>query len=76
MRHMDTAPKDGTAVLLYVRDKNGEMKWIEGYWWHSTTPYSSSRWELATFPIHGCGCCGYNNETPAGWLPLPSTEQE
>lgn len=65
---MDTAPKDGTSVLLCV-----EGKAIEGYFDESQAEWGVREWVVVTLLSHGCGCCGFNNEEPKGWLPLPNT---
>lgn len=59
---MDTAPKDGTHVILRV-----EGKVIEG-WWDASWP----RWDVVWLSAHGCGCCGSVNDAPDGWMPMPS----
>lgn len=58
---ISTAPKDGTHVLLCV-----ESYIIEG-WWEVNHEY----WDVATLPVHGCGCCFKDNREPDGWMPLP-----
>lgn len=54
---IDTAPLDGTHVILKV-----EGYAIEGW-------YDPKCKEWLSF--HGCGRCGYDDEPPTHWMPLP-----
>lgn len=56
---MDTAPKDGTHVLLRIIGREYEPSVIEGWW-----DYDS--WDVVRLDSHGCGCCGGRD----GYLPL------
>jgi hypothetical protein len=63
---IDTAPKDGSSVLLLI-----DGKAIEG-WWKNFELYSSrGEWEVVTLHSHGCGCCSEDNDLPTHWMPLP-----
>ena len=57
-REIDTAPKDGTHVLLYFPDGEGAH---EG-WWAWTRP---DRWWVA----NTCYECEFGE--PTRWMPLP-----
>lgn len=58
---IETAPKDGTSILLFI-----EGQVIEGQWgdWED--------WSVACVSSHGCGCCSSDNEAPTHWMPLPA----
>jgi hypothetical protein len=64
---IETAPKDGTRILLFIEDQA-----IEGYWgeWED--------WSVASLSVHGCGCCSSDNEAPTHWavLDIPKKENE
>lgn len=68
---MDTAPKDGTHIILLC-----EGQAIEGYWSENFYKPERSQWEVAKLSSHGCGCCGWDNEEPTGWFPLPEKDKE
>ena len=67
---MNTAPRDGTPVLLLI---DGTA--IQGGWDNETRRdgyvYGEGKWYVDSLPSHGCGCCGRTNPEPTGWLPLP-----
>ncbi len=56
---IETAPKDGTHILLYI-----EGIVIEGF-------YNNGGWQGGSLSEHGCGCCGSPNDDPTHWMPLP-----
>lgn len=69
---IDTAPKDGTHILLRLTDcDNPKPIVIEG-WWDENTYYHVDKWSVVTLAVHGCGCCGYNDHKPDGWMELPA----
>lgn len=59
---IDTAPRDGTHILLLMEDRI-----IEGY----RDPDDES-WDCVVLSMHGCGCCGSANDEPTHWMPLPA----
>ena len=63
---IETAPKDGTHILLYV-----EGSVIEGYWYSYW-----EEWEVVALSSHGCGCCSCGNDDPLYWMPLPEVPDE
>lgn len=65
---IETAPKDGTCILLFI-----EGQVTEG-WWDDT--YNA--WGTAILSSHGCGCCSSDNEAPTHWavLDTPNKEQD
>lgn len=64
---IDTAPKDGTRILLLI-----DGMAIEG-----TLPIGSSKYlDLAITSQHGCGCCATNDDWPTHWMPLPQPPNE
>lgn len=61
-RKIETAPKDGTSILVYNKDGHiYEAKWDTRL----------GIWRFAVAEQHGCGCCGGNAEFPTHWMPLP-----
>lgn len=68
---IETAPKDGTNILLLIGGKV-----IQGYWccekWNDAFP----GWDVVVLPSHGCGCCGDTNPEPTHWMPLPKAPEE
>jgi hypothetical protein len=64
-RPIETAPKDGTHVLVILEGVVIEA-WFEGGFgdW-------PGRWEVVKVSSHGCGCCSNDNEEPMCWMPLP-----
>lgn len=70
---MDTAPKDGSWILLAFspvarfdfeqENRNdppvvAQARWVD--WW-----------QVLDLNSHGCGCCSYNNPEPIGWTDIP-----
>ena len=65
---IETAPKDGTRIILLVNNYAIEAHYDnEGYY--------ESKWEVVSLPVHGCGCCGDENEEPTHWMPLPAAPE-
>lgn len=61
---IETAPKDGTPVLLYYDGVVTQGAWnAEDY---------ARRWEAVTLEQHGCGCCAGTDDPPKHWMPLPA----
>ena len=60
-RPIETAPKDGTKVLLW---NNGGM---DIYWWHENKYDDIPNWISET---------GWTPATPNHWQPLPKPPQE
>jgi hypothetical protein len=65
-RTIESAPKDGTKILLLVGDVA-----IGGGWVVNGCKPDRSGWEVVTLGSHGCGCCGGGFEKPTHWMPLP-----
>lgn len=62
---IETAPKDGTHILLKY-----EEGLIEG--WYGKDMWGDKSWEPIILPYHGCGqCCNDTNNQPTHWMPLP-----
>jgi len=68
---IETAPKDGTEVILLLPLDDAEVA-IQGSWGKypdcGTEDYG---WEFARLNSHGCGCCSSQDEMPTHWMPLP-----
>src|SRR5690606_24611417 len=62
---METAPKDGTAILLLIDGKAIQGSYEKPFY------RGSDPWPVVSLPTHGCGCCEYDNPLPEGWAPLP-----
>lgn len=58
---INTAPKDGTNILLFIEDSV-----IEGSY-----DTDMEEWDCVRLPDHGCGCCSSANDEPIFWMPLP-----
>lgn len=65
-RPIETAPKDGTPVLLYVKEYSSTVT-IEG-WWQGGL---DGNWACVWLDVHGCGCCSGSDPNPTHWMPLP-----
>ena len=72
---MDTAPRDGTHILLLIDDAV-----IEGWWDRfersDGSIYEPSEWSVASLASHGCGCCSGQNSDPTAWQPLPAIPEK
>lgn len=64
---IETAPKDGTHILLHV---DGSV--IEGWWYQPNYDGGVADWNVESVPSHGCGCCSEENPDPIAWMPLPA----
>ena len=63
-RKIETAPKDGTSILLRIDDCA-----IEGNWHFPM--YGKPHWSPISLSSHGCGCCASDDSAPTHWCPLP-----
>lgn len=63
---IETAPKDGSNILLYSPDGIYEASWSLRY-----PPAKDGFWRPLDLPSHGCGCCGEPDDEPTHWMPLP-----
>lgn len=73
MKPIETAPKDGTEILLLIN--NG---WEVGYWYQSEYDVNSHYWDVSLSSYHGCGCCADKppQDKVTHWLPLPPTNEK
>jgi len=58
---IETAPRDGTNILVLMEGVVIEASW-----------QGSGYWVVSCVSSHGCGCCGSDNEEPTHWMPLPA----
>lgn len=56
---IDSAPKDGTSILVFMDGSVFEASWYK---------YG---WSFPSADSHGCGCCGGEDDHPSFWMPLP-----
>jgi hypothetical protein len=63
---IETAPKDGTHILLFIEDQAIEAWWDDSW----------DEWSTAYLSSHGCGCCSSSNETPTHWAVLDKPKKE
>lgn len=68
---IESAPKDGTHVILLVDDVAIEG-WYGPRWDGDTNP----AWSYVRLSSHGCGCCGSDDGEPTAWIPLPGAPPE
>lgn len=59
-RPIETAPKDGTRVLLLGRNKR----------------HADGHWEAKAYNGNGCWVWPYVKAEPRNWMPLPQPPQE
>ena len=65
---IETAPKDGTRILVYMEGAIIEAWWEDGY--------SGGEWDCVSMSSHGCGCCRSTNDAPTHWVPLPAKPEK
>jgi hypothetical protein len=58
---IETAPKDGTRIILLVNNYA-----IEAH--YNSERYYESKLDVVTLLVCGCGCCSYENN---GRFPIP-----
>ncbi len=70
---IETAPRDGTHVLLYAEKATTEAWWDkEGFFWDYVREEAGyGKWELVRLSPHGCGCCSSELTSATHWMPLP-----
>ncbi len=62
---IETAPKDGTEILVFIDGNIFQAHQDEQLDW--CMPFAKA---------HGCGCCGWNDDKPTHWMPLPPPPKE
>lgn len=72
---IETAPKDGTHILLFMEDEVIEG-WFDLKLSVDGKPYAEPEWAVVSMPSHGCGCCAERNCDPTHWMPLPPLPEE
>ena len=60
---IETAPKNGTDIILRVDDYAIEGRFV-------ATIYGGY-WAKISLNSHGCGCCSSEDPNPTHWMPLP-----
>lgn len=71
-RPIETAPKDGTSILLYYPDSGV----IEGMWFERYENGNGGQWSVVSIDQHGCGCCADDSDQPTHWMPLPAPPKD
>jgi hypothetical protein len=70
IQKIETAPKDGTHIILVF-----DGKFIEGWWYPEISNdgyvYGPGYWDVVSLSSHGCGCCSSENDEPTHWMPKP-----
>lgn len=70
-RTIDSAPRDGSEVLLLIENRAFQAAWDD-----CTLPngsrYCPGEWRPASLPSHGCGCCSSKDPDPTHWMPIPT----
>lgn len=56
---IDSAPKDGTSILVFM-----DGSFFEAYW-------TECGWRFPFADAHGCGCCQGDSDQPTYWKELP-----
>jgi len=64
---IDSAPKDGTCVLVYNDDGCVYAAEYDDYF---------GKWRFPSADQHGCGCCSGDGDAPTHWMPLPEKPTE
>lgn len=77
---IETAPRDGTEIILAIRSIDAKPHWVHIGWWEEGDPFP---WRfIDTFGINPTGCCemeeedrcpvnGARAEGVTHWMPLP-----
>lgn len=64
---IETAPPD-KDVLIFIEGAIIQAKYCQATAYNGTIyPY---KWEVASLPSHGCGCCYEDNEEPTHWAEI------
>jgi hypothetical protein len=76
---IETAPKDGTVVDLWVKESNGVAeRWSDCCWDNRFNEHARKRSEMEFVDGWWSGSCpiGYSGETVSHWMPLPPPPAE
>ena len=66
---IETAPRDGTHIWVYMEECQ-----IEAWW-------DGEEWYCVRLALHGCGYCSWRDhassrdDAPTHWMPLPDPPQ-
>lgn len=58
---IDTAPRDGTKILVLLDGDVFQASWHSGF----------KCWEFPSANAHGCDCCSVDDDEPTHWMSLP-----
>lgn len=61
---IETAPKDGTPVIVLTWEQSGDIVAIQAH-------YADNEWNPIWLDMHGCGCCGSGKLDAEYWIPIP-----
>lgn len=74
-RDIETAPKDGTAILIYVDDVAIEAAWDDQTRADGSS-FGAGKWRVESVSEHGCGCCADENGQASHWAILNRPTQK
>ena len=69
---IESAPKDGTPIILLVNGVAIEGRWDDQSYPDKNIFYGDGEWDVISLPSHGCGCCSGDDPLPTHWMPLPA----
>ena len=65
---IETAPRNGTAVILLIDDIALQGEWIE---YPANDRRGKGEWKVEQISWHGCECCEVDDDQVTHWMPLP-----
>lgn len=61
-KYPDEKPNEGQETIVYI-EGDGIIQ----------STFKKGEFRHLSLGSHGCGCCGYDYETPSHWAELPET---
>lgn len=72
---IDTAPRDGTGILVFIKHKNGCFDGVapvyHSYCGNGNETFNSSDWRLCCSVAHPSRGYSFNEFDITHWMPLP-----